>query len=105
MKKISMIISFFVVLFLAGCSSPQTSTNTAATNTVDPLAQVKQHQTASDCWMIIDGLTYNLTSYIPNHPGGDTILAGCGTDATQMFNNVQKHNAQVKAMLPQYLVK
>jgi hypothetical protein len=49
-------------------------------------ADVATHNSKSDCWTIIDGSVYDITSYIPRHPGGDNILSACGTDGTALFN-------------------
>jgi len=49
-------------------------------------AQVATHKTANDCWTIINGNVYDITAYIPRHPGGeDEIVAACGTDGTSLF--------------------
>ncbi len=48
-------------------------------------AQVAEHSSEEDCWTIISGKVYDITSYIPRHPGGSTILAACGTDGTSLF--------------------
>lgn len=70
-------------------------------------AQVAEHGTESDCWMAIDGKVYDVTKFIPTHPGGKAILNGCGKDATTLFNqrptnNRGPHPAQAKALLPAY---
>lgn len=48
--------------------------------------QVAVHNTEDDCWTIIEGSVYDITSYIPRHPGGSNILSACGVDATEFFN-------------------
>lgn len=48
-------------------------------------AQVAEHNTEDDCWTIIRDGVYDITSYIPRHPGGDEILRACGTDGTTLF--------------------
>jgi cytochrome b involved in lipid metabolism len=48
-------------------------------------AQVELHNKESDCWTIIDGTVYDITSYVPQHPGGDEILRACGSDGTSLF--------------------
>lgn len=86
-------------------NAKQNITNTNTNTNTNQQIDVTQHNKASDCWMIVDGLTYNVTDYIKSgmHPGGNNILKGCGKDATIMFDN--KHKSETKAMLADYLVK
>jgi len=72
-------------------NSNSTSTK-GTTNTSYTLAQVALHATKTDCWTAINGSVYNLTPFIPNHPGGDAILAICGIDGTSAFDN--QHEGQ-----------
>lgn len=55
------------------------------------LQEVARHNNENDCWMAIGGKVYNVTPFITQHPGGDSILNGCGKDATEMFASVGKH--------------
>lgn len=34
-------------------------------------AEVLKHSSAKDCWMVVNGKVYDLTSFAPNHPGGE----------------------------------
>ena len=46
-----------------------------------------QHRSPDDAWIAVRGRVYNLTSYLPYHPGGAKILmAHAGKDATMAFN-------------------
>lgn len=65
-------------------------------------AEIAQHNGASDCWMSISGKVYNVTSFIPNHPGGNSIISLCGKDATLMFNAI--HDQSAFAVLPSLFV-
>lgn len=65
-------------------------------------SEVAQHASAGDCWQIISGKVYDVTSYVNDHPGGPSILQGCGTDSTAMFNGVGKHAGKAASMLAQY---
>jgi cytochrome b involved in lipid metabolism len=65
-------------------------TTTAGTYTA---AQVATHSNASDCWTIVNGGVYNVTSWISKHPGGQAAIKGmCGIDASAQFND--QHGGQ-----------
>ncbi len=50
-------------------------------------------KTAEECWTIIDGKVYDITSYIPHHPGGPEVAAlACGIDSTEMYQEEKAHN-------------
>ncbi|MBU1202800.1 hypothetical protein KKH39_02025 [Patescibacteria group bacterium] len=51
------------------------------------MAEIAQHNNADDCWLLISGKVYDVTSFIAggNHGGGDAILEGCGIDATELY--------------------
>jgi cytochrome b involved in lipid metabolism len=71
------------------------------------LADVANHATAQDCWMAISGKVYDVTAYIPMHPGGDRMLVGCGKDATSYFNqrpDGTSHSDRARAILDQYYI-
>jgi L-lactate dehydrogenase (cytochrome) len=64
--------------------------------------QVAQHDKEEDCWVVIHGKVYDLTKFLPDHPGGVKIIAKwAGTDATEAFSMV--HNPDVVDMLPEGL--
>ena len=107
-----------LLAFGAGCSSSSAPTNDALTlpsnNQGQPVAQagytatqVATHKTTADCWFIINNKVYNVTSYLPNHPGGD-ISSYCGTDATSVFEakptDGAPHSNRAQQALAQLLV-
>lgn len=50
------------------------------------MQEIAKHNKYSDCWMLISGKVYNITSYFGSHPGGSsTMLPSCGKDATDAF--------------------
>lgn len=71
----------------SGSSSESSSDTFTAT-------QVATHNTEDDCWTIIDGNVYDITSYIPRHPGGDEILRACGEDGSSLFNQRQTSDGE-----------
>lgn len=71
-------------------SVPQTSTNQSSGTSQNTftLSQISTHNSRSSCWSVINGSVYDLTSWIPKHPGGEqAILALCGINGTSMYNN------------------
>lgn len=56
--------------------------------------EVSKHSTESDCWLVISGKVLDVTTFIPQHPGGKVIVKGCGKDATTYFTGVKKHLLQ-----------
>jgi cytochrome b involved in lipid metabolism len=57
------------------------------TGTILTNADVAKHSVESDCWVVVNKNVYNITNYIPNHPGGPgAIIPLCGGDATNAFN-------------------
>lgn len=57
------------------------------------LAQVSTHNTAASCYSVVSGGVYNLTSWIAQHPGGQSVIkAMCGIDATSAF--LAQHGGQ-----------
>ena len=52
------------------------------------MKQIKQHNKKDDCWMVLNGHVFDITEYIPYHPGGDEILKAKGADGTALFYKV-----------------
>jgi len=56
-----------------------------------PLSEVKKHKTKSDCWCVINGKVYDLTSFVDSHPGGpNPILSWAGRDASKAWNLIHQ---------------
>lgn len=73
---------------------------TAATSTASALDQVAAHATRESCWSLINGNVYDLTSWIPQHPGGEqAILQLCGADGSAKFNGQHGGSARQEAIL------
>jgi predicted heme/steroid binding protein len=68
---------------------PQASAATAppAATRKLTLAAVAEHNTDKDCWVIIHDKVYDLSSFLPDHPGGKrAIMLFAGKDATEEFD-------------------
>ncbi|KAF2016555.1 hypothetical protein BU24DRAFT_422915 [Aaosphaeria arxii CBS 175.79] len=52
-------------------------------------AEVAKHNTAESCWVVLYGNVYDVTEFIPEHPGGSkVILQLAGTDATDEYDPI-----------------
>ncbi|KAK5990847.1 L-lactate dehydrogenase (cytochrome) [Cladobotryum mycophilum] len=52
-------------------------------------AEVAKHNTTDSCWVILYGNVYDVTEFLPSHPGGaKIILSLAGKDATEDFDPV-----------------
>ncbi|KAI8140846.1 FMN-dependent dehydrogenase-domain-containing protein [Fennellomyces sp. T-0311] len=57
--------------------------------TVISPAEVAKHKTKDDVWVILHGKVYDLTKFLPEHPGGQKIiLKYAGQDATSAFDPI-----------------
>jgi cytochrome b involved in lipid metabolism len=73
------------------------------------MEEVGVHNSAENCWMAIEGKVYDVTSFVTSHPGGKSIIGGCGKDATILFNerptnNKGQHPIQAQRMLTEYYI-
>lgn len=67
------------------------------------IKEVSKHNKLNDAWLIINNKVYNVTKWIPNHPGGNIILNGIGKDATGLFNSVGHSNNAKKILKSMYI--
>ena len=52
-------------------------------------AEVSRHCRATDAWVIVDGVVYDVTGFIEQHPGGPQLLAErAGQDVTETFRDL-----------------
>jgi len=114
MKKsyLLLVIPAFL-LVLTGCGNKtnnpnvqNTQINTPKTSITLTMTELAKHNTKTDCWQLINGQVYDLSTYTSagKHPGGDKILNGCGLEATAMFEEITKHNGKATAMLQDFLL-
>lgn len=69
------------------------------------LEQIAAHNTRESCWSAINGVVYDLTSWIPNHPGGEKrILNICGIDGTISFNGKHSGSSKIAKILTGFAI-
>ena len=61
------------------------------------------HNSRHDAWIILDDKVYDISSYVNDHPGGDSILTNVGGDATAGFHGPQ-HPETVVDVIPNYYI-
>lgn len=64
------------------------------------LEEISTHKDASSCWTAINGSVYDLTSWIPKHPGGSqAILSLCGIDGSAGYNGQHGSSSKTARVL------
>lgn len=58
-----------------------------------PWEEIRIHNKPHDCWMVLRGIVYNISPYLPYHPGGMEIFTSAnvlGNDGTKLFDKYHK---------------
>ncbi|KAH9845274.1 Cytochrome b2, mitochondrial [Teratosphaeria destructans] len=51
--------------------------------------EVQQHRTPDSCWVVLYGNVYDVTNFLPDHPGGSKIILKLsGQDATEEYDPI-----------------
>jgi nitrate reductase (NAD(P)H) len=67
------------------------------------MAEVEQHNTEEDCWIIVKDRVYDATEYLDMHPGGmESITINGGQDATEDFYAI--HSSKAQKMLEKWYI-
>ena len=67
--------------------------------------EIAKHNTEGDLWVVIEGKVYDLTTFLPDHPGGKkAIMLFAGKDATEEFNMLHPPNVLKKYLSPDALI-
>ncbi|KAF4123360.1 Conserved region in glutamate synthase [Geosmithia morbida] len=57
-------------------------------------ADVAKHNTSDSCWVVLYGNVYDVTDFLPEHPGGErAILSLAGKDATEEYDPIHPPGA------------
>eukprot|EP00252_Welwitschia_mirabilis_P018138 TRINITY_DN40366_c0_g1_i1.p1 TRINITY_DN40366_c0_g1~~TRINITY_DN40366_c0_g1_i1.p1 ORF type:complete len:143 (+),score=38.40 TRINITY_DN40366_c0_g1_i1:336-764(+) len=66
------------------------------------LAEVANHTSKDDCWVVIHGKVYDVSKFLEEHPGGEEVLVeASGKDATQEFEDIG-HSESARGMMETY---
>jgi predicted heme/steroid binding protein len=69
------------------------------------LADVAKHNSQSSCYSAVNGVVYDLTSWITRHPGGEReILSICGKDGSSAFNGQHSGQGKPETMLASFKI-
>lgn len=67
------------------------------------IEEISKHNTEKDCWIIIKNKVYDITKWVPKHPGGSSILFNfAGKDCSDEFKIFHLHSNHV--LLKSFLV-
>ncbi|OAK99499.1 hypothetical protein IQ06DRAFT_251656 [Phaeosphaeriaceae sp. SRC1lsM3a] len=51
--------------------------------------EIKKHDKENDCWIVVNDIVWDITDFIPSHPGGNEIITKhAGFDASMSYNSV-----------------
>ncbi len=110
-------------LFKAKTVQNVTSSTNTSTTKITPsnktmtlnMNEISKHNSETDCFMLISGKVYDITSFFGSHPGGNSTMAPtCGTDATNAYmtkdpyatdsTSGRGHSSRAKNMLNDYYI-
>jgi 4-hydroxysphinganine ceramide fatty acyl 2-hydroxylase len=69
--------------------------------------ELSAHKTSSSCWVSRNGKVYNISSFLPDHPGGeDIVLNFAGKDIGNVMADKDEHEHSDAAydMLDEYFI-
>jgi cytochrome b involved in lipid metabolism len=69
------------------------------------VGEVAKHNTSANCYIVVRDSVYDVTKFIPNHPGGpERIIPLCGKDATSAFTGQHSGQPQPEAALASFKI-
>ncbi|KAL9225869.1 hypothetical protein vseg_001746 [Gypsophila vaccaria] len=68
------------------------------------MQETTEHNSTDDCWVVIDGKVYDVTSYMEEHPGGDDVfLSAKGKDAQEEFEEAG-HSQDARDLMDKFCI-
>lgn len=69
------------------------------------MEEVAKHNSAEDCWMVINNHVVNVTDFIASGGHNQEITRGCGIDATIFFEQERKHRGgEAQSLFEQFTI-
>jgi len=97
----------FATLASGAAETAEPASGAASERTITA-AELAEHGSPTDCWMAIDGVVYDFSAYIPEHPAPPVIMTQwCGREATEAYHTKgygRPHSPAADALLPPYRV-
>lgn len=88
--------------------APPSSTSVPSGPRTFTLAEIARHASPSDCWLLISGAVYDVTSYLGRHPGGAGLVTPwCGKESTEAFATEDgrgEHSSRAYSLLAGYYI-
>ena len=65
------------------------------------MSEIKKHTAPDDCWVVLNGKVYDLSTFHSEHPGGSRLITNnAGKDATALFAPDTTVNIYLKLLPP-----
>ena len=62
---------------------------------------LKEHNKKDDAWSAFNGKVYNITAYLPFHPGGEKeLMRVAGRDGTKLFGGLRRFVRSYNLLIP-----
>ncbi|KAE9605762.1 hypothetical protein Lal_00025194 [Lupinus albus] len=66
--------------------------------------EVSKHNDKNDCWIIVHGKVYDITSFLDDHPGGvEPLLMATEKDASNDFEDIGHSDSAIEDMQNYYV--
>lgn len=90
---VTFVIGIAALALMKGSDNNTSTVSSSTPSKIITAQEVSAHASKNDCWTVIDKNVYNITDYVPRHPGGvEEISKACGTDGSSLFKGMPKHN-------------
>jgi len=88
-------VSLFLMINYPTLPSSSASTASLSSSTSSfTVSEIKTHNTASSCWLVIKDKIYDVSLFLNQHPGGvENLTSNCGKEASELFSSIHSNKA------------